>query len=472
MTIEVKVPALPESVSDGTLVNWKKQPGQAVQRGENLVDLETDKVVLDIPAPADGVLGQILRQEGDIVTTGDVIAMLEEGAVQSAAEAPAAPAPASAPAAAPADGVLGQILRQEGDIVTTGDVIAMLEEGAVQPAAEAPAVPAPASAPAAAPALAATAEVDLEGLSPAVRRLAAENGLDVSKISGSGRGGRVTKADVLAYIEAQQQGRSTPAPAPVSAPVSASVSALVSAPAAPLPPDALGRLEQRVPMTRLRARIAERLLMAKNSTAMLTTFNEINMKPVMDLRSRYKDQFEKTHNVRLGFMGFFVKAVIEALKRYPAVNGSIDGNDVIYHGYYDIGIAVSSPRGLVVPILRDADQMSLADIEKAIGEFGQKAKEGTLTVEDMTGGTFTITNGGVFGSLMSTPILNPPQSGILGMHATKDRPVAENGQVVVRPMRSMAHSYDQRIIEGREAVTFLVTVKECIEGPARLVLNV
>lgn len=418
MTIEVKVPALPESVSDGTLVNWKKQPGQAVRRGENLVDLETDKVVLDIPAPADGVLGQILRQEGDIVTTGDVIAMLEEGAVQSAAEAPAAPAPASAPAAAPA--------------------------------------------------LAATAEVDLEGLSPAVRRLAAENGLDVSKISGSGRGGRVTKADVLAYIEAQQQGRSTPGPAPVAAPVAVPV----AAPAAPLPPDTLGRLEQRVPMTRLRARIAERLLMAKNSTAMLTTFNEINMKPVMDLRNRYKDQFEKTHNVRLGFMGFFVKAVIEALKRYPAVNGSIDGNDVVYHGYYDIGIAVSSPRGLVVPILRDADQMSLADIEKAIGEFGQKAKEGTLTVEDMTGGTFTITNGGVFGSLMSTPILNPPQSGILGMHATKDRPVAENGQVVIRPMMYVAHSYDHRIIDGREAVTFLVTVKECIEDPARLVLNV
>ena len=414
MTIEVKVPALPESVSDGTLVNWKKQPGQAVQRGENLVDLETDKVVLDIPAPADGVLGQILRQEGDIVTTGDVIAMLEEGAVQPAAEAPATPAPVSAPAAAPA--------------------------------------------------LVATAEADLEGLSPAVRRLAAENGLDVSKISGSGRGGRVTKADVLAYIEAQQQGRSTPAPAPVAAPV--------AAPAAPLPPDTLGRLEQRVPMTRLRARIAERLLMAKNSTAMLTTFNEINMKPVMDLRNRYKDQFEKTHNVRLGFMGFFVKAVIEALKRYPAVNGSIDGNDVVYHGYYDIGIAVSSPRGLVVPILRDADQMSLADIEKAIGEFGQKAKEGTLTVEDMTGGTFTITNGGVFGSLMSTPILNPPQSGILGMHATKDRPVAENGQVVIRPMMYVAHSYDHRIIDGREAVTFLVTVKECIEDPARLVLNV
>jgi 2-oxoglutarate dehydrogenase E2 component (dihydrolipoamide succinyltransferase) len=438
MTVEVKVPTLPESVSDGTLVNWKKKPGEAVTRGENLVDLETDKVVLDIPAPADGVLGQILRQEGEIVTTGDTIATLEEGAAQPAAETPAA---VTAPAPAPA----------------------------------APTAPAPGEA------------ADVEGLSPAVRRLAVEHGLDVAKIPGSGRNGRVTKADVLAYIEAQKQGRAAPAPAPAPAtvePPPASPSPFGKGvqgglpPAAPvaavaaLPPDAQGRLEQRVPMTRLRARIAERLLMAKNSTAMLTTFNEINMKPVMDLRSRYKDQFEKVHHVRLGFMGFFVKAVIEALKRYPAVNGSIDGNDVVYHGYYDIGIAVSSPRGLVVPILRDADQMSLAEIEKAIGDFGQKAKDGTLTVEEMTGGTFTITNGGVFGSLMSTPILNPPQSGILGMHATKDRPVAENGQVVIRPMMYVAHSYDHRIIDGREAVTFLVTVKECIEDPARLILNV
>jgi 2-oxoglutarate dehydrogenase E2 component (dihydrolipoamide succinyltransferase) len=420
MTVEVKVPTLPESVSDGTLVNWKKKPGEAVKRGDNLVDLETDKVVLDIPAPADGVLGQILRQEGEIVTTGDTIAILEEGAVQLTAEAPATtPATPSAPTAAP------------------------------------------------------TGEVDVEGLSPAVRRLAAEHGLDVAKIPGSGRNGRVTKADVLAYIEARKEGRPVAAPAPATTPAPTPVSTPApAAPAAPLPPDAQGRLEQRVPMTRLRARIAERLLMAKNSTAMLTTFNEINMKPVMDLRSRYKDQFEKVHGVRLGFMGFFVKAVVEALKRYPAVNGSIDGNDVVYHGYYDIGIAESSPRGLVVPILRDVDQMSLADIEKAIGEFGQKAKDGTLTVEEMTGGTFTITNGGVFGSLMSTPILNPPQSGILGMHATRDRPVAENGQVVIRPMMYVAHSYDHRIIDGREAVTFLVTVKECIEDPARLILNV
>jgi 2-oxoglutarate dehydrogenase E2 component (dihydrolipoamide succinyltransferase) len=424
MTIEVKVPSLPESVSDGTLVNWKKKPGDPVKRGENLVDLETDKVVLDIPAPADGVLGPILRQEGDIVTTGDVIATLEEGAVAQA-EAPA-------------------------------------------PAVAAPVVPAAPATP--------VAEVDLEGLSPAVRRLAAEHGLDVSKIPSSGRGGRVTKADVLAYLDARKSGAPVAAPAPAAAPAPIAVPAVAPVPvvtAAPaLASDAQGRLEQRVPMTRLRARIAERLLMAKNTTAMLTTFNEINMKPVMDLRARYKDEFEKKHGVRLGFMGFFVKAVIEALKRFPAVNGSIDGNDIVYHGYYDIGVAVSSPRGLVVPILRDADQMSLADIEKTIGEFGKKAKEGTLTVEEMTGGTFTITNGGVFGSLLSTPILNPPQSGILGMHATRDRPVAENGQVVIRPMMYVAHSYDHRIIDGREAVTFLVTVKECIEDPARLILNV
>ena len=424
MAIEVKVPTLPESVTDGTLVNWRKKPGEAVKRGENLVDLETDKVVLDIPAPVDGVLSEILRQEGDVVTTGEVIAILEADAAdqaEAAAPAPATSAPSSVSAAS-------------------------------------------------------TAEESMNGLSPAVRRLIAEHHLDIAKVAGSGRSGRVTKADVLAFLEGGQQAQPAAIAAPAPTPASSAKVAPAPIPApignVPVAPDAHGRLEQRVPMTRLRARIAERLLMAKNSTAMLTTFNEINMKPVMDLRNRYKDDFEKKHGVRLGFMGFFVKAVIEALKRYPAVNGSIDGNDVIYHGYYDIGIAVSSPRGLVVPILRDADQMSLADIEKAIGEFGKKAKEGTLTVEDMTGGTFTITNGGVFGSLMSTPILNPPQSGILGMHATKDRPVAENGQVVIRPMMYVAHSYDHRIIDGREAVTFLVTVKECIEDPARLILNV
>jgi 2-oxoglutarate dehydrogenase E2 component (dihydrolipoamide succinyltransferase) len=417
MTVEVKVPTLPESVADGTLVNWKKRPGDSVTRGENLVDLETDKVVLDIPAPADGVLGPILRQEGDTVATGEVIATLEES------------------------------------------------DGAT---VDAPPVAAADQAPVAAAA-------DLEELSPAVRRLVAEHGLNISKMAGSGRGGRITKADVLAYLETPRSGVVASSSAPKAASAAAPV-ALVPAVVAPtsptVAPDALGRLEQRVPMTRLRARVAERLLMAKNTTAMLTTFNEINMKPVLDLRARYKDEFEKKHGVRLGIMGFFVKAVVEALRRFPAVNGSIDGNDIIYHSYYDIGVAVASPRGLVVPILRDADQMNLADIEKTIGDFGQKAKDGSLTVEEMTGGTFTITNGGVFGSLMSTPILNPPQSGILGMHATKDRPVAENGQVVIRPMMYVAHSYDHRIIDGREAVLFLVTVKDCIEDPARLILNV
>ena len=435
MTVEVKVPTLPESVADGTLINWKKKPGDPVKRGENLVDLETDKVVLDIPAPADGILGTILQQEGAIVATGAVIAILEEGAgaVAAAPSPVAAPVPVAAPA------------------------------------------PTPVAAPA--PALAAAGPVDLEGLSPAVRRLAAEHGLDVARIPGSGRSGRVTKGDVLAYLEARKAGAPAVAATPAAVippaslpPVEKGGQGGVTVP--PLAPDAQGRLEQRVPMTRLRAKIAERLLMAKNTTAMLTTFNEVNMKPVMDLRNRYKDEFEKKHGVRLGFMGFFVKAVVEALKRFPAVNGSIDGNDIIYHGYYDIGVAVSSPRGLVVPILRDVDQMGIADVEKAIGEFGKKAKDGTLTVEEMTGGTFTITNGGVFGSLMSTPILNPPQSGILGMHATKDRPVAENGQVVIRPMMYVAHSYDHRIIDGKEAVTFLVAIKEGIEDPARLLLNV
>ncbi|MBZ4193286.1 MAG: 2-oxoglutarate dehydrogenase complex dihydrolipoyllysine-residue succinyltransferase [Candidatus Contendobacter sp.] len=427
MTVEVKVPTLPESVADGTLINWKKKPGDPVKRGENLVDLETDKVVLDIPAPADGVLSAILREEGAIVATGEVIATLEEGAIAAVPALVSAPAPVSAPTP-----------------------VAVL-----------------------------TGPVDLDGLSPAVRHLAAEHGLDVARIPGSGRSGRVTKGDVLAYLEARKTGALAVAVIPPASPPPfdkggqggfAGGQGGFTAP--PLAPDTQGRLEQRVPMTRLRARIAERLLMAKNTTAMLTTFNEINMKPVMDLRNRYKDPFENKHGVRLGFMGFFVKAVVEALKRFPAVNGAIDGNDIIYHGYYDIGVAVSSPRGLVVPILRDVDQMGIADIEKAIGELGKKAKDGTLTVEEMTGGTFTITNGGVFGSLMSTPILNPPQSGILGMHATKDRPVAEHGQVVIRPMMYVAHSYDHRIIDGKEAVTFLVAIKEGIEDPARLLLNV
>jgi len=429
MSIEVRVPALPESVADGTLVNWHKQPGDPVKRDENLVDLETDKVVLEIPAPADGVMGEILRGDGETVTTGDLIALLEAaGAPPATGMAPAAPpsAPvAAAEAAAPA-------------AVSTGSV------------------------------------VELESLSPAVRRLVAEHNLDVAKIPSSGRGGRVTKADVLSYLEAQTAPPAAPAPAarPAPAPQPAPPPPAATPAGPQLPPDSRGRLEQRVPMTRLRARIAERLVEAQRTAAMLTTFNEINMQPVMAIRNRYKDKFEQQHGIRLGFMSFFVKGVVEALKRFPAVNGSIDGNDIIYHGYYDIGIAVASPRGLVVPILRDADQASFADIERTINDYGQRAREGTLTMEELLGGTFTITNGGVFGSLMSTPILNPPQSGILGMHKTMDRAVVENGQIVVRPMMYVAHSYDHRIIDGREAVLFLVTVKECLEDPPRLLLQV
>ncbi|MCP5419461.1 MAG: 2-oxoglutarate dehydrogenase complex dihydrolipoyllysine-residue succinyltransferase [Gammaproteobacteria bacterium] len=424
MSVEVRVPTLPESVADATLVNWHKKPGEPVQRGENLVDLETDKVVLEIPAPTDGVMGEILKGEGEVVKAGDLIANMEEGAAQSSTPAPA---PSAVPVAT--------------------------EEA--KPAAV----------------------IDDESLSPAVRRLVREHQLDAGKISGTGRGGRVTKADVLAYIEAQAAAPVAPPPAPTPAPV-ATVPAVPSSPVAttPLaervPPDSRGRLEQRVPMTRLRARIAERLVEAQHTAAMLTTFNEVNMQPVMDLRNRYRDKFEKTYGIRLGIMSFYVKAVIEALKRFPAVNGSIDGNDIIYHGYYDIGIAVSSPRGLVVPIVRDADQMSFADVEKTISDFGKRAKEGSLSMDDLVGGTFSVTNGGVFGSLMSTPILNPPQSAILGMHKVMDRAMVENGQIVALPMMFLALTYDHRIIDGREAVSFLVTVKECIEDPARLLLQV
>jgi 2-oxoglutarate dehydrogenase E2 component (dihydrolipoamide succinyltransferase) len=436
MSVEVRVPALPESVADATLVTWHKKPGDPVKTGENLVDLETDKVVLEMPAPADGVLGEILHGDGETVTTGDLIATIE----------------------------------------------AVGAELAVEPLAEEiPAVPPP--APAVAPPVVAAAStatvIDLEALSPAVRRLVSEHKLDVSRIAGSGRDGRITKADVLAYLNAAPLAAVAPvaAAAPATMATAAVAMAVEPVPAGKIgvpsiPADTRGRLEQRVPMTRLRARIAERLVEAQHTAAMLTTFNEINMKPVTDLRARYKDRFEKQYGVRLGFMSFFVKAVIETLKRFPAVNGSIDGNDIIYHGYYDIGIAVSSPRGLVVPILRDADQMSFADIERTIGDFGERARQGTLTMEDLSGGTFSITNGGVFGSLMSTPILNPPQSAILGMHKTMDRPVVENGQIVIRPMMYVALTYDHRIIDGREAVTSLVTIKECLEDPARLLLQV
>ncbi len=404
MQIEVKVPQLSESVSEATLVSWHKKEGQAVKRDENLIDIETDKVVMELPAPADGVIVKIIKTDGGTVTSGEVIAMLDTAATATAAPAAAAPAPATAPAAAAA------------------------------PAKAAPASAAP--------------------MSPAAAKIAAEN--NVTDVTGTGRGGRVTKEDVVNKISG----------APASAPAASKPAA------APVAIPQGERTEQRVPMTRLRARIAERLVQSQSTAAILTTFNEVNMAPVMDLRAKYKDVFEKKHGVKLGFMSFFVKAAVHALKKYPVVNASVDGNDIVYHGYYDIGIAVGSERGLVVPILRDVDQMSIADIEKKIAEFGQKAKDGKLTIEELTGGTFSISNGGVFGSMLSTPIINPPQSAILGIHATKERPVVENGQIVIRPMNYLALSYDHRIIDGREAVLSLVAMKEALEDPSRLLLDI
>jgi len=413
MSIEVKVPQLPESVADATLVNWHKKAGDRVERDENLVDIETDKVVLEVPAAASGILKSIKIEDGTTVNGGDVIAIIEEGEGGGAAEEkPAAkqePAKADKPAA-------------------TGD-----EE----------------SASAGKP------------LSPSVRRLVEEHELDSSRIRGTGRDGRLTKADVLEYMEkggdkAQQE---KPAAKPV-------------APATEQPRATGAREERRVPMSRLRARVAERMMEANNETAMLTSFNEVDLSAVMELRKKYKDVFEKQHGVKLGFMGFFVKAAIEALKKFPVVNASVEGKDVIYHDYFDIGIAVSTPKGLVVPVVRDADQLSLSDVEKSIGVYAKKAREGGLALEDITGGTFTITNGGVFGSLMSTPILNRPQSAILGMHAIKERAVVVDGQVVARPMMYIALTYDHRIVDGREAVLTLVTIKEMLEDPARFLIGV
>ena len=392
MIIDVKVPMLSESVSEGTLLEWKKKVGEAVARDEILIDIETDKVVLEVPSPQAGVLVEIVAQDGETVVADQVLARIDT----------AATAAAEAPAAAPAEA-------------------------------------APAAAPAAAQNTAAM---------PAAAKLAAETGVDVNALQGSGRDGRVLKEDVQ-----------NAAAKPVAA----------TAPAVALPAGA--RPEERVPMSRLRARVAERLLASQQENAILTTFNEVNMKPIMDLRAKYKDKFEKEHGVKLGFMSFFVKAAVAALKKYPVVNASVDGKDIVYHGYFDIGIAIGSPRGLVVPILRDADQMSIADIEQAIVDYAKKAKDGKIAIEDLTGGTFSITNGGTFGSMMSTPIINPPQSAILGMHATKERAVVENGQVVVRPMMYLALSYDHRIIDGREAVLTLVAIKDALEDPARLLLD-
>src|SRR5450830_1304673 len=410
--IEVKVPQLSESVAEATLLQWHKKVGESVARDENLIDVETDKVVLELPAPAAGVITQIIKADGSTVVAGEVIAILDTDASAqvSPLEIKAAPAP----------------------------------QNTNEPT------------PVAAPELASKSNVAM----PAAAKLLADNNMSTAQVAGTGRDGRVTKGDVLASL-------ATPKPA---APVAAAKPALQQV-AAPGKVSLENLPEERVPMSRLRARVAERLLQSQATNAILTTFNEINMQPVLDLRAKYKDRFEKEHGVKLGFMSFFVKAVVHALKKYPIVNASVDGNDIVYHGYFDVGVAVGSPRGLVVPVLRDADQMSIADIEKKIGEFGQKAKDGKLSIEEMTGGTFTVSNGGTFGSMLSTPIINPPQSAILGIHATKDRAVVENGQIVIRPMNYFALSYDHRIIDGREAVLSLVAIKEALEDPARLLLD-
>ncbi len=406
MLVDVKVPQLSESVAEATLVSWHKKAGEYIKRDENLVDIETDKVVLETPAPQAGVLVKIVKTDGSTVTSNEIIAQIDtDGKPDAAGAATAAAKPAATPAAAEKPGA----------------PVAM----------------------------------------PSAQKLAAEKNVDTAALSGTGRGGRVTKGDVL---QATEGGARSAAPAAAAAPARA------------MPAVDLGDLgerpEQRVPMSRLRARIAERLVQSQSTAAILTTFNEVNMQPVIDLRNRYKDRFEKEHGVKLGFMSFFVKAAVHALKKYPVVNASIDGNDIVYHGYYDIGIAVGSPRGLVVPILRNCDQMTLADIEKQITEYGKRAQDGKLTIEELTGGTFSISNGGVFGSMLSTPIINPPQCAILGLHATKERAVVENGQIVIRPMNYLALSYDHRIIDGREAVLSLVAMKDALEDPARILLDI
>jgi 2-oxoglutarate dehydrogenase E2 component (dihydrolipoamide succinyltransferase) len=424
MLVEVKVPQLSESVAEATLLSWHKQPGDYVSRDENLVDIETDKVVLETPAPQSGVISRIIKGDGSTVASNEVIAQIETEAAKPAGGAASKPSESAKPAAA---------------------------QNAAPAAQQTQAAPA----------------------MPAAQKLAAEKRVDIAAIPGTGRGGRVTKGDVLQVLEG---GRQSSGAASASQPQEQPQPQQRQPPRAPAPAVDVGALgerpEQRVPMSRLRARIAERLVQSQSSAAILTTFNEVNMQPVIDLRNRYKERFEKEHGVRLGFMSFFVKASVYALKKYPVVNASIDGNDIVYHGYYDVGIAVSSPRGLVVPILRDTDQLSLAEIEKRIADFGKRAQEGKRTLEDLTGGTFSISNGGVFGSMLSTPIINPPQSAILGVHATRDRPVVENGQVVIRPMNYLALSYDHRIIDGREAVLTLVAIKDALEDPARMLLDI
>lgn len=411
MSIEVLVPNLPESVSDATLIAWHKQAGDTVSKNENLVDLETDKVVLEVTAPEAGILSKMLKENGAVVTGGELLALIEPE-------------------------VQGQQTVQP-QATTHSQSVNMPEHS--------------------------TADMPL---SPSVRRLLHENTLDPSEVTGTGKSGRLTKTDVLSHLNKQAPAKIEPVA------LATEVKQVVDKPTGFSTAESNLRPEQRVAMTRLRAKVAERLLQAQQNAAMLTTFNEVNMKNVIELRNQYKTRFEEKHAVKLGFMSFFVKASIEALKRFPAINASIDGNDIIYHGYYDMGIAVSTPRGLIVPVLRDADQLDFAGIEKSIADFGEKARSGTLSYDDLKGGTFTITNGGVFGSMLSTPILNPPQCAILGMHAIKERPVAENGQIVIRPIMYLALSYDHRLVDGREAVQFLVTIKECLEAPAHLLLNI
>lgn len=498
MTIDIKVPVLPESVADASIATWHVKPGEKVSRDQNLVDIETDKVVLEVVAPADGVISEVLEQEGSTVLAEQVIAKFSEGG-EASSESSSAAAPAASneqsnqssskgesveikvpvlpesvadatiatwhvqpgeavsrdqnlvdietdkvvlEVVAPADGSLSEILAQEGDTVNAEQVIANFQAGAAPAASKETSAPADSS------------EGDSDALSPSVRRLLAEKGLDANNIKGTGKGGRVTKEDVEKYL---QSGSSKPQTA-----------AKEDAPAVSMGE----RTEKRVPMTRLRKTIANRLLEAKNSTAMLTTFNEVNMKPIMDLRKQYQDSFEKRHGIRLGFMSFYVKAVTEALKRFPEVNASIDGDDIVYHNYFDISIAVSTPRGLVTPVLRDCDALGMAGVEKGIKDLAIKGRDGKLSMDDLQGGNFTITNGGVFGSLMSTPIINPPQSAILGMHKIQDRPMAVDGKVEILPMMYLALSYDHRIIDGKESVGFLVTVKEMLEDPTRLLLDV
>ena len=412
--VEVKVPQLSESVAEATLLQWKKKPGDAVAIDETLVEVETDKVVLEVPAPAAGVMAEIVKPDGSTVLAGELIARLNTDAKATAAKAAPAPAPAAASAATATS-------------ASAKGAIAM----------------------------------------PAAAKMMADAGMSGSQVAGTGKDGRITKGDVLGAVEAKAKPPAVPAPTPPAArPALPDVKAPLDI------SELVNRPEQRVPMSRLRQRVAERLVQSQSTAAILTTFNEVNMQPLMELRSRYKEKFEKEHGVKLGFMSFFVKAAVSALKRYPVVNASVDGAEIVYHGYFDIGIAVGSPRGLVVPILRNADQMTFADIEKKIADYGKRAADGKLSLEELTGGTFSISNGGVFGSMLSTPIINPPQSAILGIHATKERPVVENGQIVVRPMNYLALSYDHRIIDGREAVLALVAMKEALEDPARLLLEV